>query len=58
MVGNGARVERDTQVPAGTVIELKGAAAARAALTTPLRAPRPQPRDLRAARTQRPRRAA
>jgi len=49
MVGNGARLERDTHVPAGAVIELKGAAAARAALATPLRAPRPQQRAPRRA---------
>jgi UDP-3-O-[3-hydroxymyristoyl] glucosamine N-acyltransferase len=37
MIGNGARIERDVQMNDGTVVELRGSAAARAALSAPLR---------------------
>jgi UDP-3-O-[3-hydroxymyristoyl] glucosamine N-acyltransferase len=36
MVGNGVRIDRDQQVAGGSVMELHGAAAARAALAAPL----------------------
>jgi hypothetical protein len=35
MIGNGARVERDEQIAAGAVIELRGATAARMSLAAP-----------------------
>jgi NDP-sugar pyrophosphorylase family protein len=44
MVGNGVRIDRDQQVAGGSVMELHGAAAARAALAAPL------PRKSRAGR--------